>query len=257
MTKSEAEMRKDLEEQQERARILLAKGKKGQFMDELVLSSKKALEDVEDLPFRGRRMGDAEGYKTAKKMVGDLFAKVDRVYRGMAPYPLQELMRFSDSDYLIATTQGLDVWGLVERDTAELDPRLRIWLALGIYAYEYEFSSKTLMSLAQVLTDKPCETSGLALSILKERFGARELDGYFDSFLRNAIDHSEFILKDKESGKIEAWKTTKKGKTRKEYDIAMVSDMTVKLLFFTMAYHSNWYERVIQLDRIGRLRLGS
>jgi hypothetical protein len=255
MTKSEAAMRKDLEEQQERAKSLLAQGRRKQVMQEFVLSSKRGLEVVEHLPFRGRTIGEDQGYQEAKRLVRSMFAKVDWIYRGAVPYPLQELMRYSDTDFAIAITQGFDVWGLVERQTEDLDARLKTWLVLGIYAYQYEFSAKALRSLVYVLTDKPCETSGSAVSILRERFGAPELDNYFDVFLRNAIDHSDFVLKDPELGRIEAWKTSKKGKIRRQYDITGVNEMTVKLLFFSMAYLSNWYSKVIELDKNGHLRL--
>jgi len=257
MPKSAEEMRKDLEEQQERAKSLLAQGKRKQLMREYVVSSKVGLEVVEHLPFRGHTMGEEEGYKEAKRLVRSLYAKVDWIYRGAVPYPLRELMGYSDTDYAIAVTQGLDVWGLVDRQTQNLDTRLRVWLLLGIYAYQYEFCAKALKSLVHVLTAKSCETSGSAVSILKERFGARELDHYFDVFLRNAIDHSDFILKDAESGKIEAWQTDKRGRNRKEYEVAEVSSLTVNLLYFSMAYLSNWYETVIELDKAGHLRFGS
>ena len=194
-------MRKELEEQRARASTLLSQGKHKQIVDENVIASKRDLEGLELLPYRGRTIGEAQGYGDAKRLVGRLFSKVDRIYRGAVPYPLQDLMIFSDADYAVALTQSYDVWGLVESQTSVLDSRLRVWLILGIYAYQYEFSSKALVSLTSVLTAKPCESSGSALSILKERFGARELDGCFDSFLRNAIDHSEFMLKDEVSGK--------------------------------------------------------
>jgi hypothetical protein len=249
-------MRKELEEQRTRASALLSQGKRKQVVDEFIIASKRDLEGLELLPYRGRPIGEAQGYRDAKTLVGRLFSKVDRIYRGAVPYPLEDLMKFGDADYVVALTQSFDVWGLVERQSDVLDSRLRIWLVLGIYAYQYEFSSKALVSLTSVLTAKPCESSGSALSILKERFGATELEACFDSFLRNAIDHSEFMLKDRDSGKIEAWKTNKKGRVTKEYDVAAVTDMTTRLLFFTIAYVASWHEKVIELERAGRLRLG-
>lgn len=68
---------------------------------------------------------------------------------------------------------------------------------------------------------------------------------------------SEFVLKGEELRRIEAWKRGKQGKIRREYDIAAIGDMTVGLLFFLMAYLSNWYEKVIELDKSGYLRIGS
>jgi hypothetical protein len=64
---------------------------------------------------------------------------------------------------------------------------------LGFYAYLYELAAKALTSFTKVLTGRQLlPQAGDAVNVLRERHGVQRLNGYFDSFLPNAMDHPQY-----------------------------------------------------------------
>ncbi len=110
--RSADDIRKQLIAEQEAMAKLLAAGMKKEFLEHIVKSSKQAMDDMLDLPYEGKRVGDVEEFKEAKKLTDELYRKVWKVYWGGAPFPLQRLMDFGDEDYMIALYQGMDVAGV-------------------------------------------------------------------------------------------------------------------------------------------------
>jgi len=43
-------------------------------------------------------------------------------------------------------------------------------------------------------------------------------------------------------------------KAKKEYDSMIVFKMTVRLLFFIVAYHVSYYETIMKLDEMGAIK---
>lgn len=251
--RSEADIRAQLQDELNAMAKLLSGGKKKEAMQRQVEASKRGMKDLLDLPYQGKRVGDVCEYKEAKKLTDELFNKVWKIYWGAAPYPLQELMGFSDVDYMISLYQGMDVAGVFNLDSAEMDGRLKAWFVLGFYAFEYEFASKPLLSYTNVLTAKNIYTkAGEAVNLLETKYNVAELKDYFEPFLRNSIDHSSYILTDTDAGTIDAWNTVKGKKTcKKHYEVFSIFKRTVRLLFFIIAYYASWYELVMELDKRG------
>jgi len=253
--RSAADIRRQLSVEQNVIAQLLATGKKKEAMKKIVSASKKGMADMLDLPYQGKRVGDVDEYKEAKKLTDELFQKVWKVYWGGAPFPLQKLMGFGDEDYMITLYQGMDVAGVFNQSSAGMDDRLKAWFVLGFYAFTYELASRPLLSYTNVLTAKNTYTkAGVAVDLLKTKYKVTILKDYFEPFLRNSIDHSSYILTNMKAGTFDAWNTVKGKKTgKKEYDVASVFRMTVRSLFFIIAYYCSWYELVIELDRRGAL----
>jgi len=252
-TRSDAEIRKQIQEEQAKIAKLLNAGKRREALHDIVEASKKGMKDLLDLPYQGKKIRDVDKYKEAKKLTDALFSKVWKVYWGGAPFPLQRLMDFGDEDYMVSLYQSTDVAGVFNQNSRKMDTRLKAWFVLGFYSFEYELASKPLLSYTNVLTAKGTYTkAGVAVDLLKTKYGVTQLGDYFEPFLRNAVDHSSYIVTDMKTGKIDAWNTIKGKKTPKQrYDVVTIFNMTVRLLFFIVAYYSSWYELVIELDKRG------
>jgi hypothetical protein len=244
-----------LDDQSEMAKLLDAGNVKG-FWTKLVQGSENALAQMLDLSFEGKKVRDVTEYKEAKKLTDKLFEKVWKIYWGVAPFPLQALMDFDDAEYAISILQGMDVVGLFKEGKESMDNRVRAWFILGLYAFEYELSAKAILSYANVLTAKGAHTKpGEVVNLLKNRYRVVELGDYFEPFLRNAIDHSQYIVTDERFGTVDAWNVVKGRKTSvNRYDIGLVFKMTERLVFFMLAYLCTWYELVIELNKRGAYR---
>ena len=91
--RSEADIRRQLQDEQKAMAELLVTGKKTEAVKNLVEASKIGMKGLLDLPYQGERVGNAAEYKDAKKLADELFRKVWKVYWGGAPFPLQKLAR--------------------------------------------------------------------------------------------------------------------------------------------------------------------
>lgn len=252
--RSEADIRKQLQDEQNKIAKLLNAGKDKEAMQMLLEASKKGISDLLDLDYQGKKVKDVSEFKEAKTLTDKLIKKVWDVYWGKAPFPLKALMDFCDEDYMISLYQGMDVAGIYNDSSKGMDPRLKTWFVLGFYAFEYEFAAKPLLSYAKVLNKKNYTKAGVAANLLKSKYRIAETQEYFEPFLRNAIDHSSYIVTDMAAGKIDAW-NVKDGRItpKKQYQVMVIFKMTVRLLFFITAYFASWYELVIDLDKKGTL----
>jgi hypothetical protein len=252
---SEKSIRDKAAGEQEAVARLVSAGKEGEAAEYILRGARKGIADLLDLPYQGITVRETDEYKTAKRLTDKLFAKVWKVYWGSAPFPLPRLMDFGDADYMVSLYQGLDALGLYNAYSATMDERLKTWFVMGFYAFQYELAAKPLVTYTQVLKPNGSRTVGDAVSLLKTKYQVGELAGYFDPFLRNAIDHSQYYVKDPKTGKVEAWNVIRGKKSPKRtYELREVFQMTVMLLFFVVAYYVSWYELMIELARRGAFR---
>lgn len=230
---------------------LMKKGMQ-QAMAKLAKDSANAMTLMMDLPWNGMRVGDAAEYKAAKALLVDMYLVMERAARRTRQYPVQTLMGFHDSDYQISLYQAMDVAGLFNQASAAMHPALKAWFIAAFYGNQYEFASKQLIAFANAVTGEKYDWSGKAFKDLVNEYKLTGLAAYFDPFLRNAIDHSQYIVQDLEGRTIEAWNLRNGVKTEKRvYNVVDIFNMTVGLIFFTIAYHNQWYELVIYCNQQG------
>jgi hypothetical protein len=249
--RSADEITKFLEDQQDAIAELIRAGRTKEASDIIVAYSKTARQGIFDLEYQGKKVGDIQEFKNARVLTDRMFKRIWDCYWNAAPFPLQDLMMFNDTNFMIVLYQGFDVVGVFNQISATLDPRLRSWIMLSFYPYLYEITGKLILAYTNVLkVDGTIDAIGQALKTLSERYHLAELDDCFDYFLRNAIDHSQFIIKKLDAGLIEAWNVEgARPGPKRQYEIASIFTMTTKMIFFLLAYHVSWYETVVELDR--------
>lgn len=254
--RSAASIRAQINADQDKILRLLAARKKEEALKLQVEMAKNGVKGMMSLDYQGKKVKDVDEFKEAKRLTDKLFKQLWEEF-GVPKIPnLIGLIQFSEEDFIISLFQAYDVAGVFNQHSAGLDGRLKTWFVLGFYASVYELGGKTLLSFVNVFPKKKPHTKvGEAVDVLKNRHKIVEISDYFDPFLRNSIDHSEYIVTDYASGEFDAWNTVdgvKKPKRR--YDSASVFKMTVRLLFFIVAYHVSYYETVIKLDEMGAIR---
>ena len=128
---------------------------------------------------------------------------------------------------------------------------LSCWFVPSFYAYIFELACKGLLSCTNTLTSNS-NTKCEAVNLLKAKYTQlEELPENFDHFLRNAIDHSQYIVTDVASAKIEAWNVRNGMKTEKRsYDAVAVFRRTVRVVFFVIAMHASFYEIIEAQSRM-------
>ena len=228
---------------------LMVTATKGEVIHKLAEGSRKAMAEMLSLPWDGATVGGSDGYKAAKSLLVDMYCELEIAARKSGKYPVNSLMDFHDSDYLISLYQGMDIAGIFNRFSASMAPSLRAWFVIAFYAYWYEFAAKQLVSFTRALTEKEHTKAGEVVNLLVENYKLTDLKDYFDYHLRNAINHSQYIMTDLQASTIQAW-DVKDGvkQPARAYLVDDIFKMTIKLLFFTIAYHNQWYELVIYVD---------
>ena len=162
---------------------------------------------------------------------------------------IQKLMSFSDEDYLISLYQATYVLSSYNNLSNSLNPSLSCWFVLGFYGYIFELACKGLVSYTNTLSGKLYSKCGECANLLVKKYTKLDqLALYFDHYLRNAIDHSQYVITDLEKGKIEAWNVRKAIKTEKRpYDIPAIFRKSARLLLFVIALHASFYEAMERL----------
>ncbi len=254
--RSAASIGSQLEADRDRVLKLIAAGKKKEALELQVQMAKDGAKEMLDLDYQGKKVRDVDEFKEAKRLTDNLIQQVwDKFKIPKIPH-LTGLIQFSDDDFVKTLFQAYDVAGVFNGSSTAMDLRLRLWFVLGFYASAYELGGKMLLAYVNVFPKtKPHAKVGEAVDLLKNRHKISETPNYFDAFLRNSIDHSEYIVTNYQTGKFEAWNTTDGvRKPKKEYDSMSVFNMTVRLLFFMVAYHVSYYETIITLDEMGAIQ---
>lgn len=126
---------------------------------------------------------------------------------------------------------------------------LKSWFVLGYYASVYELACKCLVTIANNLRRKTANLScGDARTQLRGRYQLREVADYFDNFLRNAINHSQYIITDLQAGKVDVWdidKDTGKSTPKQQRAIMDVFKKTLGLLLLILAILATGNEAII------------
>jgi hypothetical protein len=140
-----SEIRKTFLDDQAVMAKLVDSGNSSQFWNKLAEESEKALSNILELPYEGKKVREVMEFKEAKKLTDRLFDRVWKIYWRATAFPLEPLMTFDDTEYAISLLQGMDVVGLFKQTSGDMDKRIKGWFVLGLYAFEYELSAKALI----------------------------------------------------------------------------------------------------------------
>jgi hypothetical protein len=246
--KSEADIRRQLVEKQAEIAALLKAGKQKEAFQKLAGEAKKGTSGILELYYSGVRIIDHPYYKQVRKLVDSMFDTLEPIAERRGVYPIRGLVEFEDEDYQISLYQGTVVAGSFNDKSKDIEPSLKAWFVLGFYGFWYEVAAKALISYTNALTTRHYDKSGVVVPLLAVKYKLKEIQLLFDPFLRNSIDHSQYIVTGEKYDEIDAWEVKKGRKTpKKSFQVTAVFEMTVKLLFFVIAYHARWYEEVTRL----------
>jgi len=195
--RSAADIGAQMDDHQDKVMKLLAAGKKMEALKAQIRSAKDQAKELLELPYQGKNVGDVDEFKDAKKVTDLLIQQVWDQYKVPSVFNLQELIGFSQKDFIVPLFQMYDVAGVFNNNSAGMDLRLKTWFVLGFYGYAYELGGKLLLSYVNTFPKtKPHLKVGEAVNLLEFRHKIKQTPDYFDHFLRNAIDHSEYIVTD-------------------------------------------------------------
>lgn len=201
---------------------------------------------ITDIEYAGHRIRDDPDFLEQKKLANQLFDDLTSVYSGTVEPVFGKYLEVTDEDYVVSLWQATSVASSYNQQSSGLDEFVRVWFILGLYASAYELACKVLTPLAKNLFATDPLSCGDARSLFKERLGGKysQVGDYFDNFLRNAIDHSQYIFNE-QTGSIDAWDVKDRSKTSKQqYKIEDTFKKTVKLLFLIVSLYVVFNERL-------------
>ena len=216
-------------------------------------SAAKGNEGILDLDFGGKSIRENDEYKKQKVIADKIYSKLSYIYSGSGEDPIIKMMEFNENDYVLTLYQGTLTASKFNQMSAGMDIHLKAWFVLGYYASVYELACKCITSIAKNLSATPATLScGDARTVLKDKHGLPEIANYFDNFLRNAIDHTQYIITDLAKGEIDAWNTdprTGVKTTKKQYALMDVFQDTLSLLFMIIAIFVKGNEEIVERSR--------
>jgi hypothetical protein len=201
---------------------------------------------ITDIQYCGHKIADDSGFRQQKELATILFQDLALVYQGTSESVFHKFLEGTDQDYVVGLWQATRAASSYNQHAVGLDEHLRRNFILGFYATAYELACKAITKLVQNLFATGNLSCGDARQLMCERSGGkyRPIADYFDNFLRNAINHAQY-LPGAQTGFIDAWNAENGVNTpKRSYQLDDVFRKTVKLLFLIVSMYVVFNEKL-------------
>jgi hypothetical protein len=195
--------------------------------------SRFAIEGILATSYQGKPIAEHPLYREALTQAEIFYREIFLKATELNQRRYRKLIR--DPMYVETFQYACESSNIFARNKDKVEPNFLVWFMLAYYQYLFEIACKQIAILTRRADDKELPSCGSARGRLPKKKLAY-LFSWFDSDMRNAIDHGTFLI-DNQTAMIHSWKYTNEVTIRRSrsFSIGDVWDNTIRLSFFILA----------------------